>query len=129
MTNSLKGWIGGLNSAFPFLMGSTVWWRMQKWTNSHQHTSCSWTSTTSTLTPPPHRFQGKTWCELTWHFIHNWVIKAFQWIICWWLLVHSGRVWKSHLRWWMVRMSSILRFQELKISQVSPSITPKKYEF
>ncbi len=23
-------------------------------------------------------------------FIHNWVITSFEWLVCWWLLVHFG---------------------------------------
>jgi hypothetical protein len=24
-------------------------------------------------------------------FIHNWVIRGIQWMVCWWVLVHCGR--------------------------------------
>jgi hypothetical protein len=28
--------------------------------------------------------------SLGWGFIHNWVIRGIQWMVCWWMLVHSG---------------------------------------
>ncbi len=27
---------------------------------------------------------------LGWGFVRNWVIRGIQWMVCWWVLVHSG---------------------------------------
>jgi hypothetical protein len=38
---------------------------------------------------------NQIWTQM--RFIHNWVIRGIQWMVCWWVLVHGGVVHKCSM--------------------------------